>query len=1043
MTMTASAVDFDLTGKASDEISQEIEHNLWLKGYCMFDMKLEASLDDALDEVKDLRRGECFEAPPPQVVDGILGMEGTGEIAWLGAPKGGDEEPIETPKLMQLTTDSLFYIADCTRPFFSSQGLEGMSISESLIVQGGEALEGAGELTETTCSKWASTFLSAKLMMIYFMGPGDGTLELAPIDEDAEPMTIKTRPDLLVILRCDLIARKHISSGSDYALCSWIMLPSVTGNRGWEALSSDATDLTPGVRDINDWAEARLEVLANLDANDQLDQSVPRAWQRMLRTKYFRNNHLPVAIKGMATHSPGTQDPDVLWRSLNVGIDYVGNVPFSRWNHEEYYDPDPQCYINSHAFTGGICKTSINHGQFIEGIELFDNKFFQISQSEATGMEPQQRHILETSYEGLQMAGYTKKQLMTSYIAVFTGCTNPEAMYINYTQGAGAGNVSQAITSNRTSFVLGIMGPSTSIDCEQASSHMALQVGASAVAPNHDWRNKTGGHSEASITGGVYLTVTPYMWPRFNAYMNPIGRCFTFDASAGGYVRGEACSSVCQKPYTDRIDGEWVVSDSLCIGSMVGWKMTNNGRGASLTAPSAPAQQEAMHGSVSDAGIHVLDMHAIETHGNAILLDDSVEVSAISRLLRHDPAEDEEPLLVGAVKTQVSAQCEACGMTTFLKAMLNISFGVFAPSLHLKQVNPHMEINESGVFMTNEHLPFREQYVFHGCSSRGFNGTNTHIIQWYRADPLKVRTERILAPEDQIAFWPAGGGYLDNASRPSEGYFVIGSFCQWEEPQEMEKISDSEYSYTITMGANSFEAFQICLDQDMERVLHPRYPQATSGSTVAGPDNFDEAAGYMWTIDSRPLQLPAIAGATSSAAIADKESSGAIVEAASKDKPGDKFEVKLSVAGKYRAVTWKKVESADAGSISDPVVQGTYYVMGSWNDYRLQAMTADHEKTLGLFTFDLGPLPLWASRCEFQIVRNKDPDFQSFHPKYGSIASEEWDEAEVEGPDEGGPGRTWCIKGKGGDRFKIEFQRNLESGQDIRRISWHKIAADS
>nr|AQS99258.1 type I polyketide synthase [Gambierdiscus excentricus] len=1038
--MTALVVDLDLAGKNLDEISEEIEHNLWLKGYCTLDMKLEANLDDALDEVKDLRRGECFEPTPPQVVDGILGTEGTGEIAWLGTAKD-EEGAVETPKLEQLTAD-LFSIADCTRPFFASQGFRGMTISESLVVQGGEALEGTGELTEASCSKWASTFLSARLMMIYFMGPGDGTLELEPIDEDAEAMSIKTRPDMLVILRCDLVGRKHISSSSDYTLCTWIMLPSVVGNRGWEALSTDASDSIPGIRDINEWAEARLEVLASQDVNGQLDQNVPRAWQRMLRTQYFRNTHQPVAIKGMATHSPGTQDCEVLWKSLNVGVDYVGNVPFQRWDHAEYYDPDPQCYINSHAFTGGICKTSINHGQFIDGIELFDNKFFQISQSESTGMEPQQRHILETSYEGLYMAGYSKKQLMTSYIAVFTGCTNPEAMYINYTQGAGAGNVSQAITSNRTSFVLGIMGPSTSIDCEQASSHMALMVGASAVAPNHEWRNKTGGHSEAAITGGVYLTVTPYMWPRFNAYMNPIGRCFTFDASAGGYVRGEACTSLCQKPYTDKIDGELVVSDALCIGSMVGWRMVNNGRGASLTAPSAPAQQEAIHGSVTDAGIDVLDEHAIESHGNGILLDDSVEVSAISRLLRHEPGESDEPLLVGAVKTQVSAQSEACGMTTFLKAMLNITYAVFAPSLHLKQVNPHMEINEHGVFMLNEHLPFRGQMVFHGCSSRGFNGTNTHIIQWYRADAGKVRTERILSMEDQIAFWPAGGGILDNASRPSEGYFIVGSFCQWDEPQEMDKISDNEFSYVITMGANSFENFQICLDQDMERVLHPRYPQASSGSTVTGPATSEEAAGYTWAIDARPVHALAVAGATSSVAIADKEAPGtSVVKATSKDKPGDMYEVKLSVAGKYRAVTWKKVESAGADALKDPAVQGTYYVVGSWNDNRPQAMTADHDKALGLFTFDLGPLPMWASRYDFQIVRNKDV-IQVFHPKYGSIASEDWDEVDVEGPDEGGINKAWCIKGKGGDRFRIDFQRNLENDQDVRRISWRKVPAE-
>ena len=49
---------------------------------------------------------------------------------------------------------------------------------------------------------------------------------------------------------------------------------------------------------------------------------------------------------------------------------------------------------------------------------------------------------------------------------------------------------------------------------------------------------------KAAICGGVFLQMTPFMWPRFNAYMNPNGRCFSFDQCANGYVRGETCASV-------------------------------------------------------------------------------------------------------------------------------------------------------------------------------------------------------------------------------------------------------------------------------------------------------------------------------------------------------------------------------------------------------------------------------------------------------------------------------------------------------------------
>eukprot|EP00913_Durusdinium_trenchii_P020168 g18950.t1 len=524
------------------------------------------------------------------------------------------------------------------------------------LVQGG-GCEGDVELTEADCSEWIQTLSRARMMLIYIFGKGQGTLEIMPFGatedwtcrREVEPIEFVTESDVLVMLHSDISWHKHVSTRGTFALVSWVLDGGPSTTRGWSGAISRTFGATqPAVKDggsgtgaglvgrecvgsaalhpahaprvaspprtsratrrlarvagrvgavgqeLQEWSQDRMEELAALHAAQQLEAPLPREWERMVRHSYFSGEIIPIAVTGQAGHHATSNNTHLWYSAMINGTDMVSDVPFSRWDHDTVFDPDPNCWMESQMYSGEgmLLKTSIRHAQFVEGVELFDNKFFQLSSLEAGGMDPQQRHVLETSYEALFNSGYRKAQLQRAYIAVFTGGTHPEYSFVPKDVGALSGTgASAAITSNRVSFLLGIMGPSTTIDCDLSSSAMAVVMGNSAVSNQNPRRNKTGGTSSAALASGVYFVLSPFMWPRWNAFMNPAGRSFCFDQQANGYVMGECSISTVLKPYAEK----------------VGWHVVNNGRNASMSAPCGPAEQEVISESFRMANLSPLD----------------------------------------------------------------------------------------------------------------------------------------------------------------------------------------------------------------------------------------------------------------------------------------------------------------------------------------------------------------------------------------------------------------------------------------------------
>lgn len=117
-----------------------------------------------------------------------------------------------------------------------------------------------------------------------------------------------------------------------------------------------------------------------------------------------------IAIVGIGCQTPGKiHGPEQFWKKIISGINGITEIPKDRWNHEEYYDPNPN--------KAGKIKTK--KGGFIEGIDLFDNEFFKVFPKEAERIDPQQRLLLQTTFESIEDSGDTLAKFKGSNTSVF------------------------------------------------------------------------------------------------------------------------------------------------------------------------------------------------------------------------------------------------------------------------------------------------------------------------------------------------------------------------------------------------------------------------------------------------------------------------------------------------------------------------------------------------------------------------------------------------------------------------------------------------
>lgn len=363
---------------------------------------------------------------------------------------------------------------------------------------------------------------------------------------------------------------------------------------------------------------------------------------------------------------------------------------------------------------GRFGEFEIKDSGYLDRVDLFDNKFFGLTENESINMSPEERMMLIYSLKSFSHAGYSIEDLKGSKTGVFYASAN--TIYdIFFDEVRGIGDRTPGIEGTRVANFFDLRGPVIDFNTTCSSSLTALHYACNSLLLNE---------CEMALVGGVKISVNEKSTMNSQVITSKTDVCRPFDKDANGTLAGEGTICIVVKRLQDALkDNDYV------YGVIEGSAINHGGsRTSSLVAPSSDAQKEVIINAWKKSGIHPSEIGFIEAHGTGTILGDPIEYKGIVDAFIEMNCDDAE-CSISSIKGQIGHLDTMSGLAGLIRLLVALNEKVIFPQAGFSVLNNHIK-SDSRVTVPSALNLWKSTNGKRvgGISSFGLTGTNVHIV---------------------------------------------------------------------------------------------------------------------------------------------------------------------------------------------------------------------------------------------------------------------------------------------------------------------------